>query len=235
MKAVDVFCLCENRKYTERFQGLLINDQLIAVVGDMGLTVSKYETEENRIIVDYEVHDILLEVHYPRLEKTDNFEAVKLANMTVPEFIHYLLAWDGGEVNVDIQPGDYIYQPSGGYIRKASYVYPNGTVTTDTGELMARSDYQILNEEETQLVNKLSKSLRDNRSITEGYEVGKLSVEDEGVQIGNFILQTYDTIEVFVGEEIKQISFDEAIDYDGYDARFRPIKLTVLTEGDFKR
>lgn len=235
MKAVDVYCKCENRNFTERMQGLLINDHHVLVVSDTGLTVWTYQNENGEIVVDGDTDRIILSMDLNDLDRPENLEAAVFARMTFPDFIQYLLAWDGGEAPAAVQPGDYIYQPSGGYIRKASYVYPNGTVTTDTGELMARSEYQILNEEETQLVNKLSKSLRDNRSIAEGYEVGKLASNDEGVQLGNFILQSYDIIEVFVGEEIKRITFDEACEYDGYDARFRPIKLSVLTEEDFKR
>jgi hypothetical protein len=234
MKAVDVYCKCENRSFTERFQGLLVNDQHILVVSDTGLTVWTYQTEEGEIVVDSDRDKIILSMDLNDLDRPENLEAAVFARMTFLDFVQYLLAFGGGEAPVAVKSGDYIYQPSGGFIRKADYVYPNGTISTDTGELIARSEYQILNEEEKQLVSKLSKSLRDSRSIAEGYEVGKLSVEDEGVQIGNFILQTYDTFEVFVGEEIKQISFDEAIDYDGYDARFRPIKLTFLTEADYK-
>jgi hypothetical protein len=235
MKPTDVYCKCENRKFTERMQGLLINDHHVLVVSDTGLTVWTYQNESGEIVVDGDRDRIVLSMDLTDLDRPENLEAAAFAQMTFPDFVQYLLAWDGGEAPATVQPGDYIYQPSGGYIRKASYVYPNGTVTTDTGELMARSEYQTLNEEETQLVNKLSKSLRDNRSIAEGYEVGKLTANDEGVQLGKFILQSYDTIEVFVGEEIKRITYDEASEYDGYDARFQPIKLTVLTEEDFKR
>lgn len=86
------------------------------------------------------------------------------------------------------------------------------------------------------------------KSIAEGYTVGLLLVESDRILIegekGIAELYPYDTIEVFNGEEIEKITYQQALftftvegwpAYGGLTARYKPLKLTILTEEDFKR
>ncbi|MCA1059772.1 hypothetical protein LCL96_12520 [Rossellomorea aquimaris] len=86
------------------------------------------------------------------------------------------------------------------------------------------------------------------KSIAEGYTVGILLVESDRVFIegekGKKELYPHDTIEVFNGKELEGITYQQALftftmegwpAYGGLTARYKPIKLTVLTEEDFKR
>jgi hypothetical protein len=243
MRAVDVFSLCEHREYIERFQGLLINDHLVAVVGDMGLWISRYEVEDGKVIVDYEVHDVLLQVDYPTVDKPLNIEAAELAGMTFPQFINYLLRWDGRETAVDVNPGDYVYLTNGHYVVKVNYVYPNGTVSMDKGELVARSQYIELNKEETRMVQKLNESISRSVAIKEGYVYGKLGIEDGKVFIAERdgskrFPELTAAFEFDNGNEMEWFTYSHVIEgkkkYVGKEVRYRPLVLTPLTEADYK-
>ncbi|WP_226677059.1 hypothetical protein [Rossellomorea aquimaris] len=248
MKPTDVFCKCENRQFTERQQGLLINEDHVLVISDTGLTVWTYATEEGRIIVDSDRDTIILSLDLNDLNKPQNLEAAKFAKMSFPDFIQYLLSWDGGEVDVGLKPGDHVYEISEGFISRVEHVHPNGSITTTAGNLLAKSDYHILNEEELVLVEKLAKSIRTTCDMADGYKVGTLIVESNSVYLegehGKTELQPYDTIEVYNGEQVDRLTYDEVQytfsndgwpAYAGLRARYRPIVLTPLTKEDFKR
>jgi hypothetical protein len=85
------------------------------------------------------------------------------------------------------------------------------------------------------------------KSIAEGYTVGILLVESDRIFIegekGMSELYSFDTIEVYNGSKIERITHDQALytfteegwpAYGGLTARYMPIKLTVLTEEDYR-
>jgi hypothetical protein len=246
MKPTDVFMKCEQRQYTERLQGLLIDENHVLVVND-GLLIWTYKVEGGLIVVDNDRDHITLSISLYEFDRPQHLEAARLAKMSFPEFIHYLLSWDGGEVDVGLRPGDHVYEISEGFISKVEYVHPNGSITTTAKNLLDKSSYHVLNEEELGLIEKLSKSIRTTCDIAEGYKVGTLIVETDRIYIegdhGEANLQPYDTIEVYNGDHVDLITYDEALytfgsdgspAYAGRSARYRPIELTPLTEGDFK-
>jgi hypothetical protein len=248
MKPTDVFCKCENRQFTERQQGLLINEDHVLVISDTGLTVWTYATEEGSIIVDSDRDTIILSLDLNDLNKPQNLEAAKFAKMSFPDFIQYLLSWDGGEVDVGLRSGDHVYEISEGFISKVDYVHSNGSISTTAKNLLAKSEYHILNEEELGLIEKLTKSIRTTCDMAEGYKVGTLIVDSNCVYLedehGKTKLQLHDTIEVYNGEQVDRLTYDEVLytfssdgwpAYAGLSARYRPIELTILTEEDFKR
>jgi hypothetical protein len=247
MKPTDIFMKCEQRQFTERLQGLLIDESHVLVVDD-GLLVWTYSIEEGLVVVDSDTDDLILPISLHGSPKPQHLEAARLAKMSFPDFIHYLLSWDGGEVDVGLRPGNHVYEISEGFISKVEYVHPNGSITTTANNLLDKSSYHILNEEELGLIEKLTKSIRTTCDIAEGYKVGTLIVESNSVYLegehGKTELQPHDTIEVYNGEQVDRLTYDDVLytfssdgwpAYAGLRARYRPIVLTPLTEGDFKR
>lgn len=159
MKPTDVYCMCEKRKFTEIMQGLIIDEDLLLLIGDTGLAVWTYKEEEGRIVVDCEDDYSILSLDMNTFNLPQNLEAVRLAKMSFPEFIQYLVEWDGGEVVAGVNPGDHIYEAKERFIWQVAHVYRNGTVSTIDGKLIAAGDYVVLQEKDVMALAQVRESI----------------------------------------------------------------------------
>jgi hypothetical protein len=162
MRAVKVYCECEERQFTEIFQGIIIDKERVLVFGDEGLIISGYRIEDKQVVVDTEVERVFLSLNFQKVPSPDNLEAAKIVDMTFIEFINYLASWKDDFQHVeDLQVNDYVYVFKERCIERVTHVYPNGTMSNPLGELTEASGYsKIEGKEDLALIDKLVQSIQ---------------------------------------------------------------------------